>query len=315
MLVPFIALLGSQGFPISYADATEHWNVSAPRGAHSFDYGTYPLVSGDYFRNVPVANCHSHNDYWRDVPLFTGLSHGCYSTEADVWLFNGTLLVGHDVASLRSERTFSSLYIDPLVAILDQKNPVNQYVSFAEQLGHVEKNGVFDTNSAQTLQLLVDVKTDGEQTWPYVVAALEPLRTRGYLSFVNQNDTEPNSRAVTVIGTGNTPLEYLLARPERDYFFDAPLAALNSTFTPSLSPLASTSLQTAVNWLGIFPATATQLDILETYITQAHAQGLKTRIWDNPSWPRFARDRVWLTFLDLGVDLLNADDLQAVTSL
>lgn len=33
------------------------------------------------------------SDYWRDVPFYTALSKGCISTEADVWLFNGTLYV------------------------------------------------------------------------------------------------------------------------------------------------------------------------------------------------------------------------------
>lgn len=30
---------------------------------------------------------------WRDVPLLTALSYGVASVEADVWLFNGDLLV------------------------------------------------------------------------------------------------------------------------------------------------------------------------------------------------------------------------------
>lgn len=33
------------------------------------------------------------SDYWRDIPFYTGLSKGCMSTEADVWLYNGTLFV------------------------------------------------------------------------------------------------------------------------------------------------------------------------------------------------------------------------------
>lgn len=44
---------------------------------------------------------HSHNDYWRDVPFYSGLAAGAISTEADVWLIDGTLYVG-------SERIFRS---------------------------------------------------------------------------------------------------------------------------------------------------------------------------------------------------------------
>lgn len=233
-----------------------------------------------------------------------------------MWLVNGTLLVGHDVASLRAERTFQSLYVDPLVSVLEQKNPQNAYTAYAlSNYGHVESNGVFDTDSGRSLQLLVDVKTPGDETWPFVVEALEPLRARGHLSFVNETDTAINKRAITVIGTGDTPLSYLLARPSRDYFFDAPLATLNATFVPTLSPLASTSLRASIGWTGLFAATSAQLTQMKSLVDQAHSQGLLVRIWDNPTWPKFVQNRVWNTFLDLGVDFLNADDLEAVSSI
>jgi rRNA biogenesis protein RRP5 len=41
--------------------------------------------------------------------------------EADVWLFEGNeeLLVGHSSTSLSEKRTLRSLYVDPLVELLD----------------------------------------------------------------------------------------------------------------------------------------------------------------------------------------------------
>lgn len=315
LLVPFLSLLGPQVSHIA-AQRSQRWNISAPGGLDSFDYGSYPDTDGDFFRNVHVANVHSHNDYWRDVPLLTSLSYGCASTEADVWLINGTLLVGHDLASLRPERNFSSLYIEPLVKILDQKNPSTQYTAYAqEKFGYSENNGIYDTDSGISLNLLVDVKTPGSETWPYVVEALQPLRDRGYLSFVTVNATAMNSRAITVIGTGDTPLDYFLSRPDRDYFFDAPLASLNATFIPTLSPLASTSLKAQIGWTGVFTASKAQNDSMTKLISQAHEQGLKVRFWENPTWPLFARNRVWNTFIELGVDYINADDLEAATAL
>jgi hypothetical protein len=47
----------------------------------------------DFTREIVPKPFHSHNDYWRDVPFYTGLSYGAISTEADVWLINGTLHV------------------------------------------------------------------------------------------------------------------------------------------------------------------------------------------------------------------------------
>lgn len=59
----------------------------------------------DFTRGIVPKPFHSHNDYWRDVPFYTGLSYGAVSTEADVWLINGTLYVG----SLRMESSPSGL--------------------------------------------------------------------------------------------------------------------------------------------------------------------------------------------------------------
>jgi hypothetical protein len=110
------------------------------------------------------------NTDWRDVPFYTALSVGAISTESDVWLYNGTLYVGHEQGALTPQRTFQSLYINPILDVLNRQNPSNS--SFLTSKTH---NGVFDTNGGQTLYLFVDAKTDGASTWPVVVKALDPL--------------------------------------------------------------------------------------------------------------------------------------------
>ena len=70
--------------------------------------------------------------------------------EADVWLINGTLFVsdkqiytdlssdlvsklnypfkvGHELGALTESRTFDSLYVEPLVKIIEGQNPRNQF--------------------------------------------------------------------------------------------------------------------------------------------------------------------------------------------
>jgi hypothetical protein len=84
---------------------------------------------------------------WRDVPLFSAISFGIQSVEADVWLINGTLFVsvifivckigqglicssrkvGHEEAALTPNRTFHSLYVDPLVSLIQKQNPKDQF--------------------------------------------------------------------------------------------------------------------------------------------------------------------------------------------
>jgi len=273
-----------------------------------------PLIQypTQFTQNIVPKPIHSHNDYWRDVPLFTALSLGVASVEADVWLMNGTLFVGHELAALTTARTFASLYIDPLVKIIEGQNPKDQFST--NQTGI---NGVFDMAGTVPLQLLVDIKTDGVQALPFILAAMEPLRQKGFLTtFANGNLTES---VITVVGTGNSPLEQVKALSPRDYFFDAPLTqlndtSLNTTFDPTLSPLASTDYGPAIGWSGIGNISETQRSNILTLVEMAHSVGIRARFWDTPGWPIHAREAIWQELLNDGSDWLNADDLEAASS-
>ncbi|KAL8787547.1 MAG: hypothetical protein Q9195_007719 [Heterodermia aff. obscurata] len=243
---------------------------------------------------------HSHNDYWRDVPFYSALSVGAVSVEADVWLYNDTLHVGHEQAALTSERTFQSLYIDPILDTLNRQNPDS---SFLMAPSH---NGVFDTDGKQTLYLFVDLKTEGTTTWPYVVRALEPL--------TNQF----TSAAVTVIGTGNTPLSQVQSVAERYYFYDAPIPTLSTTFsniTSLVSPIASTDFAANFGSVNGTSLNDTQLALLRSQVETAHGKGIKLRYWDQPGWPISTRNGIWRQLKSEGVDFINVDDLEAAAGL
>ncbi|KAJ7169971.1 hypothetical protein C8R46DRAFT_897007 [Mycena filopes] len=253
---------------------------------------------------------HSHNDYWRDVPLLTALSQGVASVEADVWLVGETLFVGHEMAALTPARTFESLYVEPLVSIIEGQNPKSQFT-----VNQTSVNGVFDTSPTTPLQLLVDIRRTVPEasTLPFVLTALQPLRERGFLTTCESNGT-CNPGPVIVVGTGNTPLAGIQRLTSRDVFFDAPLITLNDTFDPTISPLASTDYEVAVGWSGIGNINQTQLSTIQQLVGTSHSLGIKARFWDTPGWPIHARNNVWQTLMDNGADWLNADDLAAAAS-
>jgi len=177
----------------------------------------------DFTRDVVPVACHSHNDYWRDVPLYSGISAGCISTEADVWLYDGELFVGHDLASLTHNRTMDSLYIQPILEILNRQNPTTDF----QPHGNTSMNGVFDTDRDQVLTLLIDLKTDGVRTFPAVISALQPLRDRGFLTFWDGDKVV--ERPIRAVGTGETPFASIVSPDQnkhKDIFFDAPLASM-----------------------------------------------------------------------------------------
>lgn len=160
--------------------------------------------------------------------------------EADVWLFNDDLYVGHSAASLTKERTLRSLYINPLLELLDKQNPTTDLHPSLDK----PRNGVFDTDPEQSLVLLIDFKTEGEVLWTHVSDQLDPLRKKHYLTHFNGTDLV--NGPITVVVTGNAPWNRVVANPTyRDMFFDAPLdlmvGATDVDATPEVTDLSHLS--------------------------------------------------------------------------
>lgn len=221
---------------------------------------------------------------------------------------NNDLLVGHSFEALDREKTLRTLYIDPLVKILEM---MNTPASIPDDKARGEyPKGVFYQDPKQTLTLLIDFKTDGEDLWPHVMDQLEPLRERGFLT--SWNGKTRTERAVTVVGTGNTPLQMVNSNSTyRDVFFDAPLEALNDDFNTTNSFYASSSLTRAVGPLFQFSLSGAQTELIQKQIRQAREHGLTPRYWGTPRWPRGLRDEIWGLLLREGVGILNVDDLRA----
>ena len=95
--------------------------------------------------SCPWIHAHAHNDDTTNVRFFEALENGFCSVEADVFLVDGKLLVGHTVSSLRPERTLESLYLDPLRE-------------------RAKANGGKIYPGGPTIFLLIDVKTSAKET-------------------------------------------------------------------------------------------------------------------------------------------------------
>ncbi|KAJ5558965.1 hypothetical protein N7535_009162 [Penicillium sp. DV-2018c] len=330
-------------FPDEYDRAVHNWIPSA-NSSTTTDTTHWPT---DISRDIIPVGCHSHNDYWRRIPLYSALQAGCTGVEADVWLFNDELYVGHTRSSLKEHQTLRSTYIDPLVTILDRQNQATKFNTDTNT--KTSPTGIFDTNPSQSLILLIDFKTSGPETYHVVSKHLAPLRDRGYLTHFN-GDTIIQ-RPVTIVGTGNTPFNLVTANTTyRDIFFDAPLDKLvdpgseqadnipnnpplatgtgtdlgqghsgmpavitASTFNSSNSFYASVSFKKTIGFPWPFHFTQGQMERIRAQVRAAHRLGLKVRYWALPSWPRSLRNHVWRVLAQEGVDMLNVDDLVGAT--
>ncbi|OJJ51193.1 hypothetical protein ASPZODRAFT_127219 [Penicilliopsis zonata CBS 506.65] len=332
-------------FPDEIDRAATHWKDRT--GYEGADLLHWPT---DVSRDLQPVACHSHNDYWRRVPLYSALQAGCVSVEADIWLFDQELYVGHTTSALTRSRTLRSLYLNPLLSILDRQNPITHFHPTRDRPLH----GVFDTAPTQTLVLLIDFKTDGAATWPALVDQLTPLRERGYLTYFDGGKVIPGP--ITVVGTGNAPFDLLMANSTyRDVFFDAPLDMLADgndddpdtehefsnplslskylkpdknagqgqtgtpatigpeTFNATNSFYASVSFSASIGYPWRFRLTPHQIGKMRAQIRGAHRRGLKVRYWALPSWPRSLRNHLWTILVEEGVDILNVDDLRSAT--
>lgn len=186
----------------------------------------------DATQDVHPVRCHSHNDYWRTVPLFDAIAAGCPSVEADIWYQYDDLYVGHHQSQLHANRTLRSLYIDPLIDILERQN------NFFSCEGGQDCDsrwptdqslvGVFSSDPDQPLVLLIDFKTPGQSTWRELQKQLKPLRDRNLLTYFN--GTTIISGPVIVVGTGHAQFDDLTANDIYcDVFYDAPLELLADT--------------------------------------------------------------------------------------
>lgn len=102
-----------------------------------------PADAGDV---TPLPSAHAHNDYLHDRPLLDALDNGFCSVEADIFLSDGRLLVGHSRRELTAERTLQRLYLDPLRQ-------------------RVRDNGGRVYRDGPTFTLLIDIKNSGAATW------------------------------------------------------------------------------------------------------------------------------------------------------
>ncbi|KAI4728834.1 hypothetical protein E4T49_03266 [Aureobasidium sp. EXF-10728] len=300
--------------------------------ANTFSSSRFENRRYSFLHNVLPVPCHSHNDYWRRTPLYAALASGCISVEADVWLFDDDLFVGHSVKSLAPRSTLETMYLDPLYRILEAANSDSTVGKVASD----GKQGVFATDPTQTLVLLVDFKTEGPEIYLKLHEQLERLRQAQWLT--HWNGTDRVERQITIVVSGHAPFEMIANSNTtyRDIFYDAPLASLEADGDPTTTDLsASTSPdhdtdmlrykynpsnswyassnaravdRSISSWLAVTPD---QISNLAQHIRMAEARGLKSRYWGTPRWPRSLRDQIWQVLLQQGASVLNVDDLRA----
>jgi len=230
----------------------------------------------------PLMNAHAHNDYEHHRPLFDALDHGFASVEADIHLVDGQLLVAHSRSQVKPERTLQSLYLDPLRAR-------------AKKFG-----GRIYPNGDPTFYLLIDTKTDANETWAVLRKVLHDYSD--LLTTFNGGEVAP--KAVTVVLTGNRPRQLLPQESVRQAGLDGERPDLDKPNPDGIFLWMSEDWRRFFKWKGNGPFPADEKARLLDIVAKAHERKMKVRFWDAPDSVSF-----WTELRSDGVDLMNADDL------
>jgi len=230
---------------------------------------------------LPLPQAHSHNDYLHERPLLDALALGFCSVEADVFLVDGELLVGHSRAELGPSRTLEALYLEPLKA----RVVVNS--------GRVFRDG-------PTFTLIVDIKSEAKSTY----AALRRTLSRYSDILTGVKDGQVEENAVVVVISGNRPQEMIAADRIRLVGIDGRISDLDTAKTSSLMPLISDRWTSHFSWRGDGSMPSAERQVLRDIVRQAHDAGRRVRFWSTPENPA-----VWRELIQANVDLINTDDL------
>ncbi|MDQ3331669.1 MAG: phosphatidylinositol-specific phospholipase C/glycerophosphodiester phosphodiesterase family protein [Planctomycetota bacterium] len=229
----------------------------------------------------PLSQAHAHNDYWHERPLLDALDHGFCSVEADIYLVDGKLLVGHDRHELKSERSLAALYLDPLRDRV-RSNRARIYATEARFF------------------LLVDVKSDAEATY----AALHELLARYDDLLTKVDGQNVREGAVTVVVSGNRAEKSIRSQKSRYAGIDGRPADLDKTDPAHALPWISENWNNQFRWKGDGPMPEDERAKLRDYVAKAHRHGRLVRFWATPE-----NEAVWKELLAANVDLIGTDDL------
>jgi hypothetical protein len=232
----------------------------------------------------PLKQGHSHNDYWRAHPLTDALQRGFKSVEADVFLADGALLVGHSPEELQPGKTLESLYLQPL-----------------QELARREKK-LYRRKSA--LYVYLDFKTAGPATYARLVPVLQQ-----YESLLVKPGGKRKRGLIKVILTGNYPDDLVRADKARLVYLDGKVPDLGQGLDDQLFPVVSANWSSYFKWQGQGDIPPAEARLLEAWNQQALKNGQQIRFWNVSENDEQQVKALWRVLLSYKSILVGTDHL------
>jgi hypothetical protein len=220
---------------------------------------------------------HSHNDYWQPTPLFHALENEMVSIEADIFLRNGQLLVGHSEEELRKDRTLESLYLKPLAEAATEKN-------------------------FRPIILMLDIKDKGAETYFELEKTLDSYRDI-LTQYANNKTTY---KPVTILLSGDRPIEIVKREPQRFVFLDGRFNTEDIVMDTNIMPLISDDWNKFFTWNGMGDMPEHEYKLLVQMVNQCHSNHKMMRFWGIPDKPE-TNEKIWQELESAQVNLIGTD--------
>lgn len=233
-------------------------------------------------RALPMA--YAHNALPNPNQFWDAFLQGYTFLEADIHLVNNQLIVSHELPTLATlENTLEKLYLDPLFDLFQQ-----HHQSILPQ---------FKT----PIQLMIDIKTDGRTTYQQLLKTLIPYQSM----LTNWQGEQRKNGAVTIMISGNRPMEEISKEHHRIVCVDGRLKDIGKGFSNELMPMISDRF-TKVCWRQLigWNYSKREIRLLNTLVQKVHNEGKEIRFWRTPE-----DEKTWQILKDAGVDWIGTDKI------
>lgn len=233
---------------------------------------------------IPLPNAHSHNDYEQVKPLTAALANGFTSIEADVLYIYGRLYVGHNMPDKKRHglKQLHKQYLKPL------------YKRFKKNDGYIYPK------YEEPFYLWIDIKFEPKKTYKKLREILYAFREM--LTYYENGKLHQGK--VVVILSGERPFKELLNDSLQLMTLDGRPEDLAKNYPSHLMPFISENASKVAETEDYSKVGLEEWKRVQEYIEVTHQQGKKTRLWATPEL-----EALWEQLLEMGIDLINTDDL------
>ena len=236
----------------------------------------------------------AHNDYLNPKPLMGALENGFGAVEADVWLINGELYLGHEKPEVPSVcTTLRTMYLEPLRQAVETNN------------GSVHKG------AEKVFNLMIELKGAPEHRLESYKVLREQLEEYQDILTRVENGEVIKGAVNAVISGGHYPLEVMSKETVRYAAIDGDMVSYEKNVPVEMMPWVSLPLEQALGreanrTLETFSEiTEEEKNKAAEFVAEVNRQGRLTRFYWTPENEEF-----WAWQKDIGLDFIATDHLE-----